>query len=411
MVIFRDTTECKVAERKQRGLAVRDSLTMLYNHSYLKQALEREVARAGKQGSKVAYLTMDVDNFKSYNDQFGHPAGNELLRQLARLLEKNVRRTDIVGRCGWDEFAVILPGADQTVAVEIGERLRQAIMEYPFPYRELMPGGRITVSVGVSCFPDSASNASELISQANEAMYNAKCNAKNRVAAWFLAFKELEPDWPGERDVLYSIGELLAMVNKKDRYTYGHSEKVAYYATALARAAGLTQEEVKKIKVAAFLHDLGKVDIPEEILNKPGPLSDAERELCQRHPVIGAEIVQQIKSLREVVPLIRHHHERYDGKGYPDGLAGEAIPLGARIIAIADSFDAMTTNRPYRRAKTHREAIQELRKEAGRQFDPHLAELFVTKCVGSGSGNAGKVETRLPAPPECDFEEHPVTKR
>ncbi|AEG16988.1 diguanylate cyclase and metal dependent phosphohydrolase [Desulfofundulus kuznetsovii DSM 6115] len=395
VLITRDITERKVVEEKLRGLAVRDSLTMLYNHSYFKQVLDREVARASEQGGKLAYLMMDVDNFKSYNDQFGHPAGDELLRQLARLLEKNVRQVDIVGRYGGDEFAVILPGADQAVAVEVGERLRRAIADYPFPYRELMPGGRITVSVGVSCFPGDASSAAELIRQADEAMYNAKRNAKNRVEVWFSAFKELELDWPGERDVLYSIGGLLAMVNNKDRYTYGHSEKVAHYATALARATGLAPEEVKKIKVAAFLHDLGKVDIPEEILNKPGPLSEAEKELCQCHPVIGAEIVQQIKSLEEMVPLIRHHHERYDGKGYPDGLAGEAIPLGARIIAIADSFDAMTTNRPYRRAKTHREALEEIRKEAGRQFDPHLAELFVTRCAGSGASDAGEVEHAL----------------
>ncbi|AFV12199.1 response regulator [Thermacetogenium phaeum DSM 12270] len=177
---------------------------------------------------------------------------------------------------------------------------------------------------------------------------------------------------------------------------------VAHYATALAQAAGLAQEEVKKIRLAAFLHDLGKVDIPEEILNKPGPLSDAEKKVCQRHPVTGADIVRQIKSLEEIVPLIRHHHERYDGQGYPDGLAGEEIPLGARIIALADSFDAMITNRPYRRARTYQEAIEIVKKEAGRQFDPHLAELFVTKCVDvKAIGTEWETESvqEEPAPP------------
>jgi diguanylate cyclase (GGDEF)-like protein/PAS domain S-box-containing protein/putative nucleotidyltransferase with HDIG domain len=393
MLIIRDITERKLIEEKLQGLAVRDSMTMLYNHSYLKQLLDREVMRAGEQDGRVAFLMMDVDNFKDYNDQFGHPAGDELIKKLASLLEKNVRQADIVGRYGGDEFAVILPGADQAVAVEIGERLRRAIAEYPFPCQEMMPGGRITVSVGVACFPGDAASVAELIRQADEAMYNAKRNAKNRVEVWFSAFKELEPDWPGERDLLYSIGGLLAMVNNKDRYTYGHSEKVAYYATALAQAMGLVPEEVKKIKVAAFLHDLGKVDIPEEILNKPGPLSAAERELCQLHPVTGADIVRQIKSLEETVPLIRHHHERYDGQGYPDGLAGGAIPLGARIIALADSFDAMTTNRPYRRARTHQEAIEVIKKEVGQQFDPHLAGLFVARCVGcKATGTAGGTE-------------------
>jgi len=402
MLIIRDITEQKALEEKLQSLAVRDSMTMLYNQSYLKQALEREVARALEQGGRVAFLMMDADNFKDYNDLFGHPAGDELLKKLARLLEKHVRQEDIVGRYGGDEFAVILPGADQTVAVEVGERLRRAIAEYPFPYQELMPGGRIIVSAGVACFPDDAASAAELIRHADEAMYNAKRNIKNRVEVWFSAFKGLESDWPGERDLLYNIGGLLAMVNNKDRYTYGHSEMVAHYATALAQAAELEREEVKKIRLAAFLHDLGKVDIPEEILNKPGPLSAAEKELCQCHPVTGADIVQQIKSLEEIVPLIRHHHERYDGQGYPDGLAGEEIPLGARIIALADSFDAMITNRPYRRARTYQEAIEIVKKEAGGQFDPHLAELFVTKCVDvKAIGTVGGTESvqEEPSPP------------
>jgi len=412
MMIIRDITERKLVEEKLQGLVVRDSLTMLYNHSYLKQALDREVTRAGEQGGRLAFLMMDVDNFKGYNDQFGHPAGDELLKKLARLLEKHMRQADIPGRYGGDEFAVILPGADQAVAVEVGERLRRAFAEHPFPYRELMPGGRITVSVGVACFPGDAAGAAELIRQADEAMYNAKRNAKNRVEVWFSSFKELESDWPDERDLLYSIGGLLAMVNSKDRYTYGHSEKVAHYAAVLARAAGLSPEEVKKIKVAAFLHDLGKVDIPEEILNKPGLLSAAERELCRDHPVTGAHIVRQIKSLEEIAPLIRHHHERYDGRGYPDGLAGGAIPLGARIIALADSFDAMTTNRPYRRARTRQEAIQETRKEAGRQFDPYLVGLFITMDVdGQGIGTSGGTESvrEEPSPPAVNLDDYAAT--
>ncbi|MDN5365472.1 MAG: hypothetical protein PWP44_675 [Thermacetogenium sp.] len=252
MLIIRDITEQKALEEKLKSLAVRDSMTMLYNQSYLKQALEREVARALEQGGRVAFLMMDADNFKDYNDLFGHPAGDELLKKLARLLEKHVRQVDIVGRYGGDEFAVILPGADQAVAVEVGERLRRAIAEYPFPYQELMPGGRITVSAGVACFPDDAASAAELIRHADEAMYNAKRNIKNRVEVWFSAFKGLESDWPGERDLLYNIGGLLAIVNNKDRYTYGHSEMVAHYATALAQAAGLAQEEVKKNQIGCL---------------------------------------------------------------------------------------------------------------------------------------------------------------
>jgi len=365
MLIIRDITDRKLLEEKLRGMAVRDSMTMLYNHYHLKQALDLEIKIAEMQGSNLAY-----------NDTLGHPAGDEALIKIARLLEKNIRGSDIAGRYGGDEFAVILPGADHSTALAVGERLRSAMAECDFHHREIMPSGKITVSIGVAFFPDDAKDAVRLIEMADEAMYNAKRNAKNKVEVYFSAFKALQRDWPNEQDMLYNIRGLLAMVNSKDRYTYGHSEKVAHYATALARAAGLSEKEVKEIRVAAFLHDIGKVDIPEGILNKPGPLNKEELLLVQRHSETGAGIVGQIKSLEDIVLAIIYHHERYDGKGYPHRLAGEAIPLSARIISLADSFDAMTSNRPYRRAMSPEEACEEIKKGSGHQFDPHLAMLF-----------------------------------
>lgn len=389
MLIIRDITERKLIEEKLRGMAVRDSMTMLYNHYYLRQTLDHEIKMAARKGDYLAFMIMDLDDFKSYNDILGHPAGDELLIIVAGLLEKNIRGSDIVGRYGGDEFAVILPGADHSTALELGERLRMVVAEYAFLHRELMPNGKITVSAGVACFPDDATDASRLIEMADEAMYNAKRNYKNKVEVYFSAFKALQYDWPHEQDVLYNIRGLMAMVNSKDRYTYGHSEKVAHYATALAQAAGLDEKEVKEIRVAAFLHDIGKVDTPEGILNKPGPLSKEELMLVQRHSETGAGIVRQIKSLEDIVLAILYHHERYDGKGYPHSLAGEEIPLSARIIALADSFDAMTSHRPYRRAMTVAEAVEEIKREAGRQFDPRLAVIFMrlnreAACAAAG---------------------------
>ncbi len=377
VLIFRDVTEFRRREEELKDLAVRDGLTLLFNHTYVTQALEREARSALEKGRGLAFMMVDVDNFKSYNDRFGHPQGDDVLRRLARLLEENVRSTDIVGRYGGDEFAVILPGAGPEEALEIAERLRRAVAAYPFPYREFMPDGRVTVSVGVACLPDDGTTAAVLIRHADEAMYSAKRISKDRVEVYQSVLKELEADWPEERALIHYISMFLAAVNAWDWYTYGHSERVTRYAVALARGLGLDAEETKKIKLAAFLHDVGKVEIPASLLNKSGLLDPEEREALKRHPLVGAEIVGQIKALEDVVPVVRHHHERWDGKGYPAGLAGEEIPLGARIIALADAFDAMTSDRPYRRAKSSSEALAEIEREAGRQFDPRLAGIFL----------------------------------
>ncbi|MGQ9756266.1 MAG: HD-GYP domain-containing protein [Desulfotomaculales bacterium] len=215
-------------------------------------------------------------------------------------------------------------------------------------------------------------------------MYAAKQQAKNRVEVASSLLRELEAEWPAEHPLLHNVVALLRTVHAKDRYTYTHSERVARYAAKLARAAGMRDGEIKKLKLAAFLHDVGKIEIPTKVLNKPEPLTREEWEVIRRHPVVGAEIVGQIKVLEEIAPLILHHHERYDGSGYPAGLAGEAIPLGARIIALADAYDAMTSHRPYRPAKTHETALHEVRQGAGRQFDPSLVKLFVRVCYAQG---------------------------
>ncbi|MDI6709296.1 MAG: diguanylate cyclase [Thermoanaerobacterales bacterium] len=380
-LIVRDITERKLVEESLRGLSIRDGMTALYNHTYLRESLVRKVAEAEAGGGRLAFLMLDVDNFKSYNDCFGHPAGDELLQTLARILERNARVSDIVARYGGDEFAIILSDADEAAAVELGERIRRAVREYHFPHREALPDGRVTVSVGVACYPGDADDADGLVRLADEALYTAKRNAKNRVEVYFSAFKELQADWPQEQGLLYNVGGLLAMVNSKDRYTYGHSEKVAYWASRLARAAGLTAEEVRMVRLAAFLHDIGKVSIPERVLNKPGVLNERERRLIRDHPVTGAAIIRHLKPLQDIIPAILHHHERYDGTGYPDGLAGERIPLPARIIALADSWDAITSERPYQRARSAGEAVAEIKRCTGTQFDPELASLFINEVL------------------------------
>jgi diguanylate cyclase (GGDEF)-like protein/PAS domain S-box-containing protein/putative nucleotidyltransferase with HDIG domain len=386
VLLIRDVTEEKVIEERLRGLAVRDAMTGLYNHSYLKQVLGREIERAGSRDGLVSFMILDVDSFKYYNDSFGHPAGDDVLKKVARLIQESVRGTDIVGRYGGDEFAVVLPDADQLAAAEVGERIRKNIEGAALPYCAYMPGGKLTVSAGVACYPLQAKSSAELIRMADEALYRVKRTTKNRVEIYSSVLEEIMEGGPVDRRLTPHVGTLLTALKAKDPYTYAHCENVARYAVALAQKAGLPPEEASKIKIAALLHDLGKVEIPLETLTKTEPLTPEEWALIRRHASLGAELVGQIKPLAGLVPAILHHHERYDGAGYPQGLAGEEIPLAARIIALADAYDAMTTYRPYRPPRTPDEALAEIEKEVGRQFDPVLAGCFIQIVKEEGEG-------------------------
>lgn len=378
MLIARDITERKVIEERLQGLAVRDSLTGLFNHRFLKERLFEEVERTSREGNPLAFMIMDIDNFKYCNDQFGHLIGDEILKIFSRVLKESLRQYDIVGRYGGDEFAVILPRTDSKEALDVAERLRLAVQEYPFPCKEELLEGKLTVSVGIAVYPKNATRSWDLIRLADEAMYQAKRTSKNKVELYFSALKDFQKELDeSEHSLIDNVKTLLTLINAKDRYTYGHSEQVVYYAELIAAGMGLPAEEVKNIKMAGFLHDIGKIELNQEILNKVEPLTPEEWSLIRRHPNWGANIIRPFSSMSHLAPLILHHHERYDGKGYPDGLAGENIPLGARIIAVSDSFDAMTTDRPYAKAKTFYEAVEELERGMGIQFDPTVVRIFL----------------------------------
>ena len=258
------------------------------------------------------------------------------------------------------------------------DKIRMIIEKTKFYGEENQPNGVLTVSMGISTFPDKARNEVELIKSADDALYRAKFFNKNRVETYSSILDDLKNDIE-EKDIelVTSIKTLISVINAKDRYTYGHSERVVLYSKLLAEKLGLSREDKTNLIQGSFMHDIGKINISKEILLKKMPLTKEEWEILKSHPEEGIEIIKPVKSLEKIIPIIKHHHERFDGTGYPSNLKGEEIPYLSRVLSVVDSFDAMTSNRPYNKRKTYEEAIVELRNFSGTQFDPSIAEKFI----------------------------------
>lgn len=385
MGVYRDITRQKQAEkdlqeanRRLQAFSTGDLLTGLYNRQYFEERLSQEIARAKRLHTPLSLIVFDVDYFRQYCEQWGERQGDQLLVELARVVQGEARAGDVVGRLHEDEFALLLLDTPGEQAIRRAENLRQTVAAYPFSCRDRQPGGHLTISVGVASYPTNADSAEELLRVAREALFQAKETSRNRVELYFSVLGSLRNRLDASQlDLLHTVRTLITVINAKDRYTYGHTERVVRYAANVARAAGLGAGEVAVVELGGFLHDIGKIEISRDILNKREPLTREEWEILRQHPVWGAEIIKPVGSLAAVVPIVLYHHERFDGKGYPEGLAGEEIPLAARLLAIVDAYDAMTTNRPYKRAKTTAEAIEEMERWAGKQFDPDLLQVFL----------------------------------
>jgi diguanylate cyclase (GGDEF)-like protein/putative nucleotidyltransferase with HDIG domain len=358
-------------------LALTDPLTGLGNHRHFHERLQRELAQADEHGGMVSLVFLDIDDFKRINDQFGHPAGDRVLSQVASRLRQGGESF----RLGGDEFAVLLAGMDEQLALATTQSIVQRIAE-----TELGKAGAITVSAGVATFPQHGRERDSLIRLADGALYWAKEHGKNQVRLARADVAELSEFRRVASGVdriarFRAAASLARAVDSRDAYTGSHSERVANLAAEIATKLGLPAEEVELTRLAGSLHDLGKLAIPEEILRKPAALSDAERLVLERHPQIGYRMLESL-GVDPIAYWVLHHHERWDGNGYPDGLAGDRIPLGARIIFVSDAFDAMTSDRLYRESLSHRDAVAEVERCSGSQFDPEVVNAFLA-CVNA----------------------------
>ncbi len=358
-----------------------DDLTGLLNRKYFYQMINEEFGK--KQNESITLLILNIDDFKLYNQLYGNQEGDAALRNIAHIIKCCVGKKGITARYSGKEFAIVLPNFDVLSTTLLAEDIREQIatMNQGIKNEVLKI---LTFSAGICAYPYGANSVKQLIENAEMTVFNAKRSGKNKIEVYSL--KEPSAIKPGHTSMIRpdvykeyasTIFALTAAIDTKDHYTFDHSQKVAEYATILADAIGLNDEHIEIIREAALLHDIGKIGIPENILNKKGYLTKEEAEIMEKHVENSISIIKHLPSLDYVIPGVIGHHERWDGKGYPRGIAGEDIPLSARCLAIADAFDAMTTERSYKQALPVEFAIKEINKNAGLQFDPVLAKAFV----------------------------------
>jgi diguanylate cyclase (GGDEF)-like protein len=362
-------------QEELRHQAYHDALTGLPNRVLFTDQVTETLARETGNETTHAVLFVDLDHFKNINDSWGHAAGDELLVQVADRLRGQIRPGDVAARLGGDEFALLLPGLDAHEAVSVARSIVERVGA-----AQLEQVGELTVSAGVATFPVQGVGRDELIRLADSALYWAKEDGKNRARAYEPAYVELKQlqqlAESTDRAARYRAAASLAKaVDARDAYTGSHSERVGELAARISRRLGLDDAQVELTRLAASLHDLGKLAIPEEILRKPSALNESECLVLQRHPQIGFRMLESL-GVEPIADWVLHHHERWDGAGYPDRLRGEEIPLGARIIFVADAYDAMTSERVYRRPLGPEEALEELERCSGSQFDPAIVEAF-----------------------------------
>jgi diguanylate cyclase (GGDEF)-like protein/putative nucleotidyltransferase with HDIG domain len=400
--------------------AITDGLTGLKTHRYFMEALDREWRRSTRSGHMFSVIMLDLDGFKQVNDRHGHLEGDKVLTAVANLLNDRVRQSNVVARYGGDEFAIMLPETRTEQAEILAERLRARIESDGY-----LAAHGVTASFGISTFPVHGPTQEEILRVADSGMYLAKHQEGNRVRVASLSVASAQADWErqlleaylgvsvkrmfstgpeafdhylkhfqdimlkgngGAPSLLDTVTALANAVDAKDHYTQGHSQSVSRLGAQIGRQMGLSDPVIEEIRLGGILHDIGKIGVPEAILNKPSRLTPEEYEVMKIHSSKGAEILEplKVKAIERIRGMVRHHHEMVDGMGYPDRLKGEDIPLGARIISVADCFDTMVSERAYKHGRSIQEAREELHRCCGTQFDPHIVEAFVRSLETPG---------------------------
>jgi diguanylate cyclase (GGDEF)-like protein/putative nucleotidyltransferase with HDIG domain len=415
--------------QKAQEQAITDGLTGVKTHRFFMEALSAEWKRSTRAGRAFALALMDLDRFKFVNDFYGHLEGDLVLQRVGQILETNCRRSDVVARYGGDEFVILMPETSMENARQLANKLRGWVSSDP-----LLREKNISASFGIACYPLHGSSPQELIQVADASMYLSKHQGGNAVSTadhfdpneakkWKrdvleaylgVTLKRLFSTGPEAFEEIYqrlqqfteslaatetnggksaaapiqgpqalpqavldTVTSLAFAIDAKDHYTQGHSQKVSAYAALIAEAMDMSEAETEEVRLGAILHDIGKVGIPESILNKNGPLNPEEWETMKSHVKFGAKILDPLTPLARIREMVLHHHEFFDGSGYPDALSSEKIPLGARIIAIADAYDTITSDRTYKKARNATDALAELERCANAQFDGSIVEVFV----------------------------------
>jgi diguanylate cyclase (GGDEF)-like protein/putative nucleotidyltransferase with HDIG domain len=354
-------------ESELRARSETDRVTGLATLDKLRNQLDIEAARARRHGRELAVAVLDIDDFRATCARHGHAAGDEVLRTVAGVLIASTRSHDVICRGAGDEFVVLMPETGLEGAAACCERMLHRL--------ETTPAGHVSsvrMSGGIAAY-ERAESPAAVLGAAYVALDRSRRLGGHRVTAG----PEDGEVTAEENDRRDAVSALAVTLGERDRYTGDHSEEVLKLVEEVARGLGVDDEEIDRIKAAALLHDIGKVAISDDILNKPGPLTDDERKAMMEHTVIGERILRAIPGLGSVARIVRHEHERWDGAGYPDAIAGEAIPIGSRIILACDAYHAMTSDRPYRDAMSHAEAVAELSRHAGTQFDEQVVEVLV----------------------------------
>jgi diguanylate cyclase (GGDEF)-like protein len=391
------------AFEKLAHISKTDGLTGLANRRHFSEVLDCFYVQARRYNRPLSLIVMDIDFFKAVNDAGGHQVGDEVLKWVSAAIEEACRRADLPARFGGDEFAVLLPETAAEDARAVADRIRAAIENRTIhagnlEFNVTVSGGIADLNAGEMDGPDA------MLGLADQALYAAKQHGRNRILlAHDIHAPQADSDENESKKInvlskklasldsqfkdlfVQAFNEVMSILHHRDPHMADHTRKVLHYATLIATEMELPPHVIKRIEVAAVMHDIGMVAMPDSILLCPGQLSEEQLRLMRRHALLSVRIMERMNFLDQEIPAVRYHHERWDGQGYPEGISGPSIPLTARVLAVADAFDAITSPRTFRNAKGCAEALGEIRRAAGTQFDPTVVEAFMSVADRLGS--------------------------